>query len=81
MGMELGRNQSELFGKLQCVSIVLHLLLKELPTEVVCSNGVDILDLIECSNDCSFDQVIFSLSSCNYICVPLVLKWIAASSI
>lgn len=58
MEMELGRNQSELFGKLQCVSIVLHHLLKELPTEVVCSNGVDILDLIECSNDCSFDQVI-----------------------
>ncbi|KAM7498908.1 hypothetical protein LguiA_023322 [Lonicera macranthoides] len=56
MRMELGRNHSELFGKLQCVSIVLHHLLNELPTEVVCSNGVDILDLIECSNDYSFNQ-------------------------
>ncbi|KAK0601095.1 hypothetical protein LWI29_021278 [Acer saccharum] len=52
----LGRNQVELFGSNPCVSIVLHHLLKELPTEVVSTNAVDILNLIECSSDNSFDQ-------------------------
>ncbi|KAH7544413.1 hypothetical protein JRO89_XS15G0163600 [Xanthoceras sorbifolium] len=52
----LGRNQVELFGSKPCVSIVLHHLLKELPTEVVSTNAVDILHLIECSSDNSFDQ-------------------------
>ncbi|XP_048235004.1 VPS35 endosomal protein-sorting factor-like isoform X2 [Ricinus communis] len=45
----LGRN-------FPCVSIVLHNLLKELPTEVISSNAVDILHLIKGSNDYSFDQ-------------------------
>ncbi|GAV81964.1 Vps35 domain-containing protein [Cephalotus follicularis] len=52
----LGRNQMELFGSSPCVSIVLHYLLKELPTEVVSSNALEILHLIECSHDYSFDQ-------------------------
>jgi hypothetical protein len=62
MGMELGKIQSDLFGKFQCVSIVLHHLLKELPSDVVCSNGVKILDLVEFNNDYSFDQVILPLA-------------------
>ncbi|XP_059443996.1 uncharacterized protein LOC132175919 isoform X2 [Corylus avellana] len=52
----LGRNQVDLFGSLPCVSIVLHQLLKELPAEIVTSNAVEILHIIERSNDYSFDQ-------------------------
>ncbi|KAF3453419.1 hypothetical protein FNV43_RR03859 [Rhamnella rubrinervis] len=54
--LELGRNEVELFGNFPCVSIVLHHLLKELPIEVVSSSAVEILHVIECSNDYSFDQ-------------------------
>ncbi|KAF5478944.1 hypothetical protein F2P56_005464 [Juglans regia] len=56
--VELGsrRNQVELFGSLQCISMVLHHLLKELPAEVVTSNAMEILHIIECSNDYSSDQ-------------------------
>ena len=53
----MGMNQSELCGKVPCISIILHYLLKELPTELVSSNAVEILQLIECSKDYSFDQV------------------------
>ncbi|TMW98135.1 hypothetical protein EJD97_004445 [Solanum chilense] len=56
MGLGLARNQSELFGNSSCVSLVLHHLLRELPIRIVCSNALDILHLIECSNDYSFDQ-------------------------
>ncbi|XP_062169549.1 uncharacterized protein LOC133875428 isoform X2 [Alnus glutinosa] len=52
----LGRNQVDLFGSLPCASIVLHQLLKELPAEIVTSNAVVILHIIERSNDYSFDQ-------------------------
>ncbi|KAK7300034.1 hypothetical protein RJT34_10865 [Clitoria ternatea] len=54
---ELGlmKNQQDL-GTVSCVSIVLHHLLKELPIEVVSSNVVQILHLIEFSKDNSFDQ-------------------------
>ncbi|XP_020240351.1 VPS35 endosomal protein sorting factor-like isoform X6 [Cajanus cajan] len=54
---ELGlmKNQQDL-GSVSCVSIVLHHLLKELPIEVVSSNIVQILRLIEFSKDNSFDQ-------------------------
>ena len=55
----LGTNQVELFGSFSCLSIVLHHLLKELPAEVVTSRAVEILHTIECSNDYSFDQVLF----------------------
>lgn len=56
MELGLGRNQVELFGSNPCVSVVLHHLLKELPTEVVSDYAVEILRLIECSNDKSYDQ-------------------------
>ncbi|KAL6975265.1 hypothetical protein U1Q18_024059 [Sarracenia purpurea var. burkii] len=52
----MGMNQFDFFGKLPCVSIILHHLLKELPTELVSSNAVEILQLIECSKDYSIDQ-------------------------
>ncbi|KAJ6751723.1 hypothetical protein OIU85_002176 [Salix viminalis] len=52
----LGRNQEDLYGSSPCVSLVLHHLLKELPTEVIKSNFVGILHLIECSQDHYFDQ-------------------------
>lgn len=57
----------ELSGGFPCVSIVLHHLLKQLPSEVVSSRAVEILHLIEFSNDDSFDQVLFirKLSSQN----------------
>jgi len=57
---ELGlmKNQQEL-GSVSCVSIILHHLLKELPIEVVNSNVVHILHLIEFSKDNSFGQVSF----------------------
>ncbi|KAL9444527.1 hypothetical protein AB3S75_017670 [Citrus x aurantiifolia] len=56
MELGLGRNQVELFGSNPCVSVVLHHLLKELPTEIVGSYAVEILHLIEYSNDKSYDQ-------------------------
>lgn len=52
----LGRNQEDLCGSSPCISFVLHHLLKELPTEVIRSNFVGILHLIECSQDHYFDQ-------------------------
>lgn len=50
------KNQQN-FGTVSCVSLVLHHLLKELPIEVVSSNVVHILHLIEFNNDNSFPQV------------------------
>ncbi|CAJ1971428.1 unnamed protein product [Sphenostylis stenocarpa] len=54
---ELGlmKNQEDL-GSVSCVSIILHHLLKELPIEVVSSNVVQILHLIELCKDNSFGQ-------------------------
>ncbi|KAL7217915.1 hypothetical protein ACSBR2_011193 [Camellia fascicularis] len=49
--MDLGLGRKE-----PCVSIILHHLLKELPSELVGSNALEILQLIECSKDYSFDQ-------------------------
>ncbi|RXI03462.1 hypothetical protein DVH24_004114 [Malus domestica] len=54
----VGLNQKELLGRFPCLSIVLHHLLKQLPSEVVSSRAVEILHLIECSRDDSLDQVI-----------------------
>ncbi|XP_014504538.1 UPF0505 protein C16orf62 homolog isoform X1 [Vigna radiata var. radiata] len=55
--LELGlmKNQQDL-GSVSCVSIILHHLLKELPIEVVSTNVVQILHLIEFSKDNSFGQ-------------------------
>lgn len=54
---ELGllKNQQN-FETVSCVSVVLHHLLKELPFEVVSSNVVNILHLIEFNKDTSFHQ-------------------------
>lgn len=60
----LGRNQEDLCGSSPCISFVLHHLLKELPTEVIRSNFVGILHLIECSQDHYFDQVLPMLHAC-----------------
>ncbi|KAF7831338.1 UPF0505 protein [Senna tora] len=54
---ELGlKKNQQFFGTVTCVSVVLHHLLKELPIETIFSNSPEILDLIECSKDNSFDQ-------------------------
>nr|XP_025667934.1 uncharacterized protein LOC112766248 isoform X3 [Arachis hypogaea] len=54
---ELGlmKNQQD-FGSVSCVSVVLHHLLNELPIEIVSSNALQMLHLIEFSKDYSFDQ-------------------------
>lgn len=62
----LGRNQEDLCGSSPCISFVLDHLLKELPTEVIWSNFVGILHLIECSQDHYFDQVLPMLHACTH---------------
>ncbi|XP_076916852.1 uncharacterized protein LOC143576701 isoform X2 [Bidens hawaiensis] len=54
--LELGKSPLKLNGKAPLISIILHYLLKELPIEVVCSNALEILHLVDCSSDFSFDQ-------------------------
>lgn len=39
-----------------CISIILHHILKELPIGFTCINALEILHLISCTNDSSFDQ-------------------------
>ncbi|KAK6946976.1 Vacuolar protein sorting-associated protein 35 [Dillenia turbinata] len=56
LDLGLGGNPSVMFGKFPYISILLHHLLKQLPAEIVSSNAVAILQLIECSKDCSYDQ-------------------------
>ncbi|CAM8972452.1 unnamed protein product [Rhodiola kirilowii] len=51
----LGRSTTEFFTSTPYVPIVLYHVLRELPVEVVSSNAVDILHLIDCSNDYTFD--------------------------
>ncbi|XP_077228436.1 uncharacterized protein LOC143861401 isoform X3 [Tasmannia lanceolata] len=55
-GRDLWRNVSKLTGDVPCVSIVLHHLLKELPSEIVNINALEIVQLIEYSKDISLDQ-------------------------
>lgn len=65
---DLGNDHLEFDGKVPWISIILHYLLKELPIEVVCANAVEILRLVDCSRDYSFDQVLFGryqLASCS----------------
>ncbi|CAK9309602.1 unnamed protein product [Citrullus colocynthis] len=52
LALGLGRNMENS----QCVSIVLHHILKELAAEVVSSNAMGFLQLIDHSNDSSFHQ-------------------------
>ncbi|XP_020868718.1 UPF0505 protein isoform X1 [Arabidopsis lyrata subsp. lyrata] len=53
-----GRNKFQSSCNSSHVSILLHHLLKELPSELVISLTTEILDMIKCSNDCSFSQVL-----------------------
>ncbi|ANM60054.1 hypothetical protein AT1G50730 [Arabidopsis thaliana] len=53
-----GRNKFQSSYNSSHVSILLHYLLKELPSELVSSLAMEILDMIRCSNDCSFSQVL-----------------------
>ncbi|PWA95628.1 hypothetical protein CTI12_AA049240 [Artemisia annua] len=54
--LDLGKNPSELTGKVPWISIFLYYLLREIPTEIVCSSALEFLHLVDCSSDCSFDQ-------------------------
>lgn len=56
LALGLGRNMENS----QCVSIVLHHILKELAAEVVSLNAMGFLQLIDHSNDSSFRQVFLS---------------------
>lgn len=51
------RNPSILSKNYSWISIVLHCILKELPVGYICSNAVELLHLIETTDDRSFDQV------------------------
>lgn len=55
-----GRNKSQSSDNSSHVSILLHHLLKELPSELVSSQAMEILRMIKGSNDCSFSQVVSS---------------------
>ncbi|KAL4554184.1 hypothetical protein LXL04_037361 [Taraxacum kok-saghyz] len=46
----------ELYGEVPWISIILHYLLRELPTAVICPKAVEFLHLVDCSSDYSFDQ-------------------------
>ncbi|KAL1207085.1 hypothetical protein V5N11_004293 [Cardamine amara subsp. amara] len=53
-----GRNKNQSSYNFSHVSILLHHLLKELPSELVSSQAMEILHMIKCSNDCSFSQIL-----------------------
>ncbi|CAH2036358.1 unnamed protein product [Thlaspi arvense] len=53
-----GRNKSYSSTNSSHASILLHHLLKELPSELVSSKAMEILHMIKCSNDCSFSQIL-----------------------
>ncbi|XP_056844300.1 uncharacterized protein LOC108854015 [Raphanus sativus] len=53
-----GKNKSQSSDNCTHVSILLHHLLKELPSELVSSQAMEILHMIKCSDDCSFSQVL-----------------------
>ncbi|XP_019090742.1 PREDICTED: UPF0505 protein-like isoform X2 [Camelina sativa] len=53
-----GRKKRQSSYKSSHVSILLHHFLKELASELVSSLAMEILDMIKCSNDCSFSQVL-----------------------
>ncbi|KAF6173260.1 hypothetical protein GIB67_026955 [Kingdonia uniflora] len=56
LDFEFGRSTSKPSSNFPCVSIILHYLIKELPAETVCTNALELVQLIECCNDISFDQ-------------------------
>nr|GEU91021.1 uncharacterized protein [Tanacetum cinerariifolium] len=51
-----GKNPLELTGNVPWISIILYYLLREIPTEIVCSSALEFLHLVDCSSNCSFDQ-------------------------
>ncbi|KAF5203371.1 hypothetical protein FRX31_007042 [Thalictrum thalictroides] len=54
--LQLGRGLSNSSGTSECISIIIHHFLKELPAELVCSHASFILQLIESANDISLNQ-------------------------
>ncbi|XP_047979806.1 VPS35 endosomal protein sorting factor-like isoform X4 [Salvia hispanica] len=56
LALGLSSNLSILSKNHSCISVVLHHILKELPVEYICSNAVELLQLIEITDDRSFDQ-------------------------
>ncbi|KAL2476340.1 hypothetical protein Adt_37076 [Abeliophyllum distichum] len=56
VALGMGRNQSDSFENCSCISIILHHILKELHLGFLCSNAFEMLHLIECTDDFSFDQ-------------------------
>ncbi|KAK4439774.1 VPS35 endosomal protein sorting factor-like [Sesamum alatum] len=56
VALGMGRDPSTLFQNCSCISIFLHYILKELPIAFTCFNAMEILHLIECTDDSSFDQ-------------------------
>ncbi|XP_011095424.1 UPF0505 protein isoform X2 [Sesamum indicum] len=56
VALGMGRDPSTLFKNCSCISIFLHYILKELPIGYTCFNAMEILHLIECTDDSSFDQ-------------------------
>ncbi|GFP79107.1 upf0505 protein [Phtheirospermum japonicum] len=56
VALGMGRNPSNSSENCQCISIILHYVLKELPVGYICLNSMEILHLIDCADDSSFDQ-------------------------
>ncbi|KAG8386102.1 hypothetical protein BUALT_Bualt03G0114100 [Buddleja alternifolia] len=56
VALGMGRNPSILFENCSCIAIILHHILKDLPIGFICSNAVELLHVIECTDDFSFDQ-------------------------
>ncbi|KAL3636973.1 hypothetical protein CASFOL_019272 [Castilleja foliolosa] len=52
----MGRTRSNSSEDRPCISIILHYVLKELPVGYICLNSMEILHLIDCIDDSSFDQ-------------------------
>ena len=74
LALGLSSNLSILSKNHSCISVVLHHILKELPVEYICSNAVELLQLIEITDDRSFDQV--HAFTFTYSGVPaLVMPW------
>ncbi|KAL5715384.1 hypothetical protein ACHQM5_017212 [Ranunculus cassubicifolius] len=53
---QFGKDLSISLGTSQCVSIILHYFLKELPAEIICLRSSYIVQLLESTNDISMNQ-------------------------
>ncbi|XP_057787699.1 uncharacterized protein LOC131004943 isoform X3 [Salvia miltiorrhiza] len=58
LALGMSRNPSISSKNHSSISVVLHYILKELPVEYICSNAVELLHLIEATDDRSFDQAL-----------------------